>query len=101
MGINELVFAAMALGCLVAAGIGGFVAVRYGQPTATANRVPNTGSYSWVLPTTLNTHQVYLKFAAWDVAGNRSEVVTPRPVLVDLTRPRVKIQGIEGVGSRP
>jgi hypothetical protein len=72
-----------------------------GQPTATANRVPNTGSYSWALPTSLNTHQVYLKFAAWDVAGNRSEVVTPRPVLVDLTKPRVKIQGIEGVGPRP
>jgi hypothetical protein len=72
-----------------------------GQPTTTANRVPNTGSYSWALPTSLNTHQVYLKFAAWDVAGNRSEVVTPRPVLVDLTRPRVKIQGIEGISQRP
>ena len=71
------------------------------QPPAMANRLPNTGTYSWVLPATLSTHQVYLKFAAWDVAGNRSEVVTPRPVLVDLTRPRVKIQGIEGVGPRP
>jgi hypothetical protein len=77
------------------------VVTNVGQPTANTNRVPNTGSYSWILPTTLNTHQVYLKFAAWDVAGNRSEVVTPRPVLVDLTKPRVKIQGIEGVGNRP
>lgn len=71
------------------------------QPPAPANRLPNTGTYSWVLPATLSTHQVYLKFAAWDVAGNRSEVITPRPVLVDLTRPRVKIQGIEGVSPRP
>jgi hypothetical protein len=65
-----------------------------GQPTASANRVPNTGSYAWPLPTTLNTHKVYLKFTAWDVAGNRSEVVTPSPVLVDLTKPRARIQGI-------
>ncbi len=65
-----------------------------GQPAAAANRIPNPGSYSWVLPANLATHKVYLKFAAWDVAGNRSEVVTPRPVLVDLTKPRVKIQGI-------
>jgi hypothetical protein len=71
-----------------------------GQPNVPNNRVPNTGSYSWALPTTLNTHKVYLKFTAWDVAGNRSEVVTPSPVLVDLTKPRVKIQGI-GTGGRP
>jgi hypothetical protein len=70
------------------------------QPNIPQNRVPNTGSYSWTLPPTLNTHKVYLKFAAWDVAGNRSEVVTPSPVLVDLTKPRVTIQGI-GSGSRP
>jgi hypothetical protein len=74
-----------------------------GQPTTTANRIPNTGSYPWALPTTLNTHKVYLKFTAWDVAGNRSEVITPSPVLVDLTKPRVKIQGIGmgGVIPRP
>jgi hypothetical protein len=36
MGINKLVFAALTIGCLAAAGLGGFLAVRYGQPTATA-----------------------------------------------------------------
>jgi hypothetical protein len=36
MGINKLVFAALTLGCLAAAGLGGFLAVRYGQPAATA-----------------------------------------------------------------
>ena len=39
MGINKLVFAAVTAGCLVAAGLGGFLAVRYGQPaTATAEQ---------------------------------------------------------------
>jgi hypothetical protein len=59
-----------------------------------ANRIPNSGSYSWQPPATLNTHQVYLKFTAWDAAGNRSEAVTPEPILVDLTKPRARIQGI-------
>lgn len=36
MGINKLVFAALTAGCLVAAGLGGFVAVRLGQPEPTA-----------------------------------------------------------------
>jgi hypothetical protein len=35
MGINKLVFAALTIGCLAAAGLGGFVAVRYGQPAPT------------------------------------------------------------------
>ena len=63
-----------------------------GQPAL--QRLPNTGNYAWQLPTTLATHKVYLKFTAWDAAGNRSEVVTPSPVMVDLTKPRARIQGI-------
>ena len=58
------------------------------------NRVPNTGSYAWQLPASMTTHKVYLKFTAWDAAGNKSEVVTQSPVTVDLIRPRAKIQGI-------
>jgi hypothetical protein len=37
MGINKLVFAALTAGCLVAAGLGGFLAVRYGQPAVAAD----------------------------------------------------------------
>ncbi|HET6575047.1 MAG TPA: hypothetical protein VFG68_15680 [Fimbriiglobus sp.] len=70
------------------------------QPPANPNRVPNTGSYPWALPANLTTPQVYLKFSAWDVAGNRSEAITQQPVLVDLMKPRVRIQGIESVGGR-
>ncbi|MCC7241285.1 MAG: hypothetical protein IT180_05125 [Acidobacteria bacterium] len=36
MGINKLVFAALTVGCLAAAGLGGFLAVRFGQPAASA-----------------------------------------------------------------
>jgi hypothetical protein len=35
MGINKLVFTALTVGCLAAAGLGGFFAVRYGQPVPT------------------------------------------------------------------
>jgi hypothetical protein len=68
-----------------------------------ALRIPNTGSYAWQLPAGMATHKVYLKFTAWDAAGNRSEVATPSPVMVDLTTPRARIQGIlpGGVTPRP
>lgn len=57
-------------------------------------RLANTGGYSWIPPTTLSQPKVYLRFTAWDLAGNKSEVTTPNPILVDLTKPRAKIQGI-------
>ncbi|MGE0461165.1 MAG: hypothetical protein AB7Q16_07325 [Vicinamibacterales bacterium] len=37
MGINKLVFAALTVGCLAAAGLGGYLAVRYGQPAVAAD----------------------------------------------------------------
>jgi hypothetical protein len=61
-----------------------------------ATRIENTGSYSWQPPLNLATPKVYLRFAAWDLAGNKSEVVTPQPILVDLTKPKARIQGISG-----
>jgi hypothetical protein len=57
-------------------------------------RIANTGSYGWKLPANLPTHKVYLKVTAWDLAGNKSEVATPSPILVDLVKPRARIQGI-------
>lgn len=36
MGINKLVFTALIVGCLAAAGLGGYLAVRIGQPAASA-----------------------------------------------------------------
>ncbi len=37
MGINKLVVAALTVGCLAAAGLGGFMAARYGQPAVAAD----------------------------------------------------------------
>jgi hypothetical protein len=65
-----------------------------------SNRLPNTGSHAWQLPANMTTHRVYLKFTSWDAAGNRSEVVTQSPILVDLTKPRARIQGVS-TGSPP
>ncbi len=65
-----------------------------GTDGPTPTRVENSGSYSWQPPLNLTTPKVYLKFSAWDLAGNKSEVVTPNPILVDLTKPKARIQGI-------
>ena len=74
---------------------GPWKSVTAGEPgAAVGGRLANTGSYSWAIPATLTTPQVYLRVTAWDLGGNKTERVTERPVLVDLTRPRAKISGI-------
>lgn len=65
-----------------------------GTDGPTPARIENSGSYSWQPPLNLATPKVYLRFAAWDQANNKSEVVTPNPILVDLTKPKARIQGI-------
>jgi hypothetical protein len=73
-----------------------------GGPTGTATpRIANTGRYTWVLPNTLPSHMIYLKVLAWDAAGNKSEVSTQEPILVDLTKPRAVIRGVQAGGPRP
>lgn len=58
-----------------------------------AKRLANTGQYSWRVPAGVPA-RVYLKATARDAAGNVKEVVTKEPILVDLTKPRAKINGI-------
>jgi hypothetical protein len=62
-------------------------------------RLPNTGSYSWRVPTGMPP-RVYLKVTARDAAGNTTEQVTQQPLLIDLMKPRAKITGI-GVSPLP
>ena len=78
----------------VAAGNDAVVPVAGGGGPNPVIRLANTGSYSWVPPVNLTQPKVYLRFTAWDLAGNKSEVTTPNPVLVDLTKPKARIQGI-------
>jgi hypothetical protein len=63
-----------------------------------AVRLADTGSFAWKLPEKVAA-KVYLKVTAWDAAGNKSEVTTPNPVLVDLTKPRARIQDIVPAGG--
>jgi hypothetical protein len=67
----------------IIAGMGGDLSVK----------VPDVGSYAWKLPEKLPP-KVFLRVVAWDAAGNRSDVTTPQPVLVDLTKPRARIQDV-------
>jgi hypothetical protein len=62
----------------------------------TAKRLPNSGQYSWRLPSSFPTHRVYLRVSARDLAGNLAEAHTPHPILVDMNKPVAKIHGIIG-----
>ena len=64
-----------------------------------ARRLPNIGSHAWKVGTNVPA-RVYLKITARDTAGNIAEAVTPNPILVDLSKPEAKIQGIIGTGVR-
>ncbi len=61
--------------------------------TPIARRLANTGQYGWRVPAGVPA-RVYLKASARDAAGNVKEIVTREPILVDLTKPRAKINGI-------
>lgn len=76
----------------------GVTAVVAGAGAESPVRLPDTGSYAWKLPEKVPA-KVYLRMTAWDAAGNKSEVTTPNPVLVDLTKPRAKIQDIVPAGG--
>jgi hypothetical protein len=64
-----------------------------GTTPPAVKRLPNTGQYAWQVPAGIPP-KVYLKVTARDAAGNVREVVTKDPLLVDLTTPRAKINGI-------
>jgi hypothetical protein len=68
----------------------------------TLRKLPNTGQYAWHVPTGLPP-RVYLKVCARDAAGNVQQVITREPILVDLIKPRAKINGIvpPAVSSQP
>ncbi|MBP3960539.1 hypothetical protein J8F10_35390 [Gemmata sp. G18] len=64
-----------------------------GMDAPIAKRLANTGQYGWRVPVGVPA-RVYLKATARDAAGNVKEIVTREPILVDLTKPRAKINGI-------
>lgn len=71
-----------------------------GTSSGMVKRLPNTGSYPWKVPTSFPHSKVYLKVSARDVAGNVTEVISNKPVLVDLNKPAAVKLNIVGSGSR-
>jgi hypothetical protein len=68
-----------------------------GASSGVPKRLANSGSYGWKLPSNFPTHKVYLKATARDVAGNISEVISNKPILVDLNKPAaVKLNIVGG-----
>ncbi|GBD37309.1 hypothetical protein HRbin36_02440 [bacterium HR36] len=58
-----------------------------------ASDLPNTGRYLWKMPDNL-PYMVYLRLEVRDLAGNLAIAQTPKPVLVDLQEPEVKVLDI-------
>lgn len=68
---------------------------REGPWTPVATKLANTGRYVWKMPKDL-PYEFYVKVEAVDQAGNVGSDHTPRPVKVDLCKPRGTITGVEG-----
>ncbi len=72
---------------------GGDIVQAVAGTTPVLRRLPNTGQFAWRVPAGLSP-RVFLKVSARDAAGNVREVITRDPILVDLVKPRAKINGI-------
>jgi hypothetical protein len=64
-----------------------------GPWTTIASNLPNTGRHTWQMPQNL-PYMVYLRLEVRDLAGNVSEAITNKPVLVDLQEPEGKLTEI-------
>ena len=60
--------------------------------------LPNTGSYLWRVHPAAVPPQVFLRLTARDAAGNVTNVVSPRPVIVDLSKPSASILDVHSGG---
>jgi hypothetical protein len=66
------------------------------KPIATNEE--NTGRYLWRMPTDV-PYQFYVRVEAADRAGNVGSAETPKPVIVDLSQPKVQVIGVEPAGK--
>ncbi|QDU09177.1 hypothetical protein [Gimesia aquarii] len=57
------------------------------------------GRFTWSVKQG-NPSKFYLQVVARDAAGNLSEVVTPQPIIVDLTKPSGRIVDVEVMSSK-
>jgi hypothetical protein len=66
------------------------------KPIATNEE--NTGRYVWRMPADV-PYQFYVRVEAADRAGNIGSAETPKPVIVDLSQPKVQVIGVEPSGK--
>lgn len=64
-----------------------------------AGDLPNTGSFNWQLPASMQ-FRVFLRATARDTASNRGVATSPEPLLIDLNKPRGVLKGLSN-GLRP
>lgn len=60
----------------------------------------DSGRFTWSIKQG-NPSKFYLQVVARDAAGNLSEVVTPQPIIVDLTKPSGRIVDVEVMSQAP
>ena len=63
-----------------------------------ASNEENTGRFVWRMPETV-PYQFYVRVEAADRAGNVGAAETAKPVIVDLSQPKVQVIGIGAAGS--
>jgi hypothetical protein len=65
-----------------------------------ARGLHNDGSYLWAFPHDQG-NQFFVRLEASDEAGNRREVTSPMPVVLDMTEPHALVVGVTGVNPAP
>ncbi|MGL5096735.1 MAG: hypothetical protein ACRDD1_14165, partial [Planctomycetia bacterium] len=65
-----------------------------------AANLENTGKFQWKTPADV-PYQFYVQLVAPDLAGNVGRAQTEKPVIVDLSRPKVKLLGVGVDASAP
>jgi hypothetical protein len=65
-----------------------------------ARGLHNDGTYLWAFPHDQG-NQFFVRLEASDEAGNRREVASPMPVVLDMTEPHALVVGVTGVNPAP
>jgi hypothetical protein len=64
-----------------------------------AANLDNTGRYDWRMPPEV-PYQFWILIEARDRAGNIGRQVTEQPVIIDMSRPRIKVLGVSANAPR-
>lgn len=73
--------------------------LRSGPWESIAANLDNIGRYQWRMPPEM-PYQFFVQIEARDRAGNVGRQVTEQPVIIDLSRPRIKVVDVSANSSR-